>query len=432
VWRAEGEDGALALIQGVGAREYQVAIRWVRLDDLRAGDPAIPAASLAELAAGNEVVRVGPGPSGDDYLFTYVPVPIEGASKGALELTESLDAQHRYVRGTILRTAITTAALSAACGIVATALGLWLIGRPMRSLVEQARRVGRGDFAGRLDLQQKDEIGELALEMNAMCLQLADAHDRIAAETARRITALEQLRHADRLATVGQLASGVAHELGTPLNVVHARARIIAGEPSSDPETARGARIIADQAERMTQIIRQLLDFARRREPKRQSHDVAEIVRHTLAVLAPLADKKGVTTALTVAEGQSTVVHVDAGQIQQVLTNLVVNGIQAMASGGRLTVELRTERAQPPPEHGKPEGDYLRVAVRDDGPGIPAGVIERVSEPFFTTKGVGEGTGLGLSVSYGIVMDHGGWLAVETEEGKGSTFSAYLPQAAGE
>jgi two-component system, NtrC family, sensor kinase len=262
--------------------------------------------------------------------------------------------------------------------------------------------------------------------MNLMCDELARARETVAAETAGRIAALEQLRHADRLATVGKLSSGIAHELGTPLNVVSGRAKMIASGETAGPETAENARIIVSQAERMTKIIRQLLDFARRRQPQKEPTDLHAIVRQTLSLMRTIADKHKVSLE-TAGDAVPALAEVDGGQIQQALANLVLNGIQAMPHGGRLTVGLGLERTRPPADHGGPEADYLRLWVRDEGEGIEPEVLERVFEPFFTTKQVGEGTGLGLSVCYGIVREHGGWLAAESRPGEGSRFSIHLP-----
>jgi signal transduction histidine kinase len=236
---------------------------------------------------------------------------------------------------------------------------------------------------------------------------------------------LDQLRHADRLNTVGKLASGIAHELGTPLNVVSGRARMIArGAPPE--EAVDNARIIAEQVDRMAKIIRQLLDFARPRGAQKAPADLATLARQTLSLLEPLGKKRAVGLHFEERAGAGARAEVDAGQLQQVLTNLIMNGIQATRGGGDLSVTIERVRARPPADHGGPEGDYIAIRVADQGDGIPPEVLPRVFEPFFTTKDIGEGTGLGLSVTYGIIQEHGGWIDVQTEVKKGSTFTVYL------
>ncbi|MFH2002298.1 MAG: ATP-binding protein, partial [Planctomycetota bacterium] len=121
-------------------------------------------------------------------------------------------------------------------------------------------------------------------------------------------------------------------------------------------------------------------------------------------------------------------VKVDGGQIQQVLTNLIVNAMQAMPRGGDVEVGIQRNQAAPPSVHGDSKGDYLCIYVRDQGEGIPEESIHHIFDPFFTTKEVGQGTGLGLSIAYGIVRENGGWIDVKSEPGKGSLFSVFLPQ----
>src|SRR5262249_4364200 len=234
------------------------------------------------------------------------------------------------------------------------------------------------------------------------------------------------LRHADRLNTVGKLASGIAHELGTPLNVVSGRARMIASGDLDGREVKESAETIVAQADRMVRIIRQLLDFARRRTAQKAPESLPELARRTVALLGPIADERGVT--LEVAEGGGPLrAEVDAVQLEQALTNLVVNGIQAMPKGGTVTVSVSRERARPPADHGGTEQDWVKIEVADQGVGMAPETRAHVFEPFFTTKPVGEGTGLGLAVTYGIVQEHGGWIDVASELGAGSRFRVYLP-----
>jgi signal transduction histidine kinase len=318
-----------------------------------------------------------------------------------------------------------------------TVLGVWLVGRPIKTLINKARRVGAGDFSGRLHIPHAAEIGELATEMNLMSERLADAGKQLAAATTARIAAIEQLRHADRLSTVGKLASGIAHELGTPLNVVSGRAQLIAESVQAGGADRIGGaaildvtdnvRIIVEQTRRMSAIIRQLLDFARRRGARKASYDLRQLVAQTVSMLQPLAEKRGVALAIEATTAPASA-QVDASQIQQVLTNIVVNAIQSMPKGGTVTISLRPSSAQPPPGAEVTEGARFEIAVRDQGDGIAPEVLPHVFEPFFTTKAVGEATGLGLSVAYGIVQEHGGFITVESEPGQGSRFAIHLPR----
>lgn len=324
--------------------------------------------------------------------------------------------------------ATATLAVVAVCGLIVTALQYSLVGRPLQLLRDKARRAGDGDFSRPLVLSQNDEIGELARDMNAMCERIAEANRKLAEENQARIAALEQLRHTDRLATVGRLAAGVAHELGTPLSVVSARAQVIVANDPASPGTAQNARVIVEQCERMADIIQQLLDFSRRSGARLGLTDLRHVVTRTLDLLSAAAQSAHVDIRHDPGNAP-LMVSVDQNQMQQALTNVVLNGIQAMPNGGCLGVRTAVRHVRPPAGLGNAEDDYPCVSVEDAGSGIRAGDLERIFEPFFTTKGMGEGTGLGLAVAHGIVTEHGGWIAVDSEVGKGSRFEIFLPSA---
>ena len=192
---------------------------------------------------------------------------------------------------------------------------------------------------------------------------------------------------------------------------------IAAGEVV-EAEARQSGQVILEQAQRMTQIIHGLLDYARRRAAKRSVTSVWDVAQGTRSLLGPLANKKAVSLEL---EGDSRcIAHVDVGQIQQALTNLVMNAIQSARAGGRVSIEVGLQAR---------EGDHVFLAVTDDGPGINEEDCARVFEPFFTTKDVGEGTGLGLAVAEGLVRENGGFITVESEFGRGACFSIFLPCA---
>ncbi|MGO9712388.1 MAG: ATP-binding protein [Polyangiaceae bacterium] len=424
VGRVDGQARALALVRDADAQEGRVRVRWVWLDEGESPPLPVPRDRVAAIPAGGSLSLVG-SEAREERRFTFVPVAVD-ARRGALELSEPLEAERAYIHRTILDTIATELTLIGVCAAMAMILGAWIVGRPMAALVEKARRVGNGDFSGPLQLKQTDEIARLATEMNAMCDRLVAANERAANEMKARVEMLEQLRHADRLMTVGKLASGIAHELGTPLNVIEARAAMIGNGETNQEESVSYARVIVRATERMTRIIRQLLAFARPREVQKSRCDVAVVAQRTVELLQPLAEKRNVTLrveGLAPAHAQA-----DAGQIEQAITNLVMNAIQAMDRGGSVELTVDRTRAKPPADHGGPEADYLRIRVRDEGSGISAEHLPRVFEPFFTTKDVGEGTGLGLAVTYGIVREHGGWVAVASELGHGTQFSIHLPE----
>ncbi|MCU1281723.1 MAG: sensor histidine kinase [bacterium] len=428
VLRDSGPDATEALIarRNLGDR---VQIRWVALDvppsDKRAVE--LTPQAIAELRAGR-VVRLIRGSGASARLVVYRPFEGEQPVHNLAEASESLEPIHAREKSRIVGIIVESAVILLLAVGSALVFGVRFVARPVQQLVAQARRIGGGDLSQRLQLQGHHELSELAAEMNDMSDRLLQARDRIAAESAAKLAAVEQLRHADRLATVGQLASGLAHELGTPLNVVAGHAKMISAAEGTRDEDRDSARVIADQAARMTAIIRQLLDFARRGQPHLENGELAAVADRTVKMLAHLAMQRHVELAEVAAAG-TTRVRMDAAQVQQVIANLLLNAMQAMPTGGRVDVELGAVRvAKPGGAAG--ERDWVRLTIADHGTGIAAADLPRIFEPFFTTKGVGEGTGLGLSVCYGIIEEHGGWIAVDSTVGKGSRFSVYLPAVA--
>ena len=261
-----------------------------------------------------------------------------------------------------------------------------------------------------------------------MCDHLAKARQKAQSETEARIAAMAQMRHMDRLRTVGRLAAGVAHELGTPLNVVSGRADLIAGGRLPPEEVRNSARIVKEQSERMTRTIRHLLDFARHRAPNKSRVNLIDTLRHTFEILAPLARKAQAELVLHGVDAP-VMVQIDVYQFEQVLINLMVNGLQAMPGGGTLTVEVIRD-APRPRSFESSETDFVCIQVKDEGEGIRPEDMASLFDPFFTTKEVGEGTGLGLSIAYGIVSEHGGCIDVASEPGHGSCFSVFIPKEA--
>jgi len=416
IWRVEGEARARDVLAKSNDQLGEMIVRWA---------PAQPGVELPR----DEVVRLDPANGERRRVSVWLPVVEQGVTPGGLELSRPLDQEAQLVRWVVRDKALTSLGAVLVALALSLVVGLGFIGKPLKALVLQARRIGEGDTSSRVVVSRRDEIGELGHELNAMCDRLAVAREKLLSEAEARLKTVEQLRHADRLSTVGKLAAGLAHELGTPLNVVSGRAKMIASGRLASEAAIENAMIIHGQADRMTKIIRQLLDFARRGHAKKAKVDLNKLSRSVLDLLAPLAKKRGVVLELDGIDGEGAVLSLDAGQFEQVLSNLIVNGIDATPEGGEMVVRIRPEVATPPAGSDAKPGDYLRVDVRDFGAGIRKEELERIFEPFFTTKDVGEGTGLGLSVAHGIVRDHGGWIAVQSEENRGSCFSVYLPRA---
>jgi two-component system NtrC family sensor kinase len=254
--------------------------------------------------------------------------------------------------------------------------------------------------------------------------RLATMRDRVMAEAQPQLADREELHHANRLVTVGRLAASMAHELGTPLAVVQARAQMIAAGEVEPSQLRTEAEVILQQTRRMTQMVREVLELARPKQAEKVAVDLGALTRHTLSLLEPLARQRQVKLTL-VGDAAAMRVRGDASRLLQILTNLTMNAIQSMPKGGVVQFAVAKRRAQSPLGA---EADYLCVEVRDQGVGIPESIRPRVFDAFFTTKKEGDGIGLGLSVSNRIAMEHGGFIGVESSVGVGSCFTLYLPR----
>ncbi len=240
-------------------------------------------------------------------------------------------------------------------------------------------------------------------------------------EQLQRWAAVEQLRHADRLNVIGVLAAGVAHELGTPLNVIAGNAELLDSDDSSRDDVHKAAATILHQTDKISAIITHLLAFGRRNQSGRSVVELDRVTRAAVELLSSTARKRNTQIDLTPSPAPIRVRATDA-HVEQVISNLLLNAMQSMPRGGtirvRTGVETRTRDTS---------RTFGTITVEDEGTGIAEADLPRIFDPFFTTKDVGEGTGLGLSVSYGIVQDHGGSIEVASQPGRGSSFVVLLP-----
>jgi signal transduction histidine kinase len=222
------------------------------------------------------------------------------------------------------------------------------------------------------------------------------------------------------------MAAEIAHELGTPLNVIGGRARTILRKSADTAEVAKNAGIITDEVARITKIIRQVLDFSRSRGPTLTKVRLAAVVADALEFLRETTRKLGITVDARTADAPPEIPG-DPDQIQQVCINLMTNAIHVMPHGGTLRISTDRVTRRKGGLDVAPPAEYVVLAVSDTGPGIPAADRDRIFEPFFTTKDVGQGTGLGLAVTHGIVKEHDGWIEVDSPPAGGAVFRIFLP-----
>jgi two-component system NtrC family sensor kinase len=321
---------------------------------------------------------------------------------GVLDITMSMADVERASRDAQAR--LLTFAVIA---VVATSLMIsWLVGRlvlqPVRKMVAVTRKVAEGDLSQKVEVGNGDEIGTLAHSFNDMMQKLLDAQ--------------KQLLHANKLASVGRLAAGVAHEINNPLTGVLTYSSFLLKRAGSDSELREDLEVIVRETKRCREIVKGLLDFSRQNVSERRPVSINEIVRDACRVVRnPLQTQK--TEIIQRLAEDLPQIHADASRMQQVLVNLFVNAGDAMPEGGG-TITVTTDRFD----------EHVRIRVSDTGCGIEARDLDKIFEPFFTTKGT-RGNGLGLAIVWGIVEGHGGRLSVESEVGKGTTFTLLMPMA---
>jgi len=287
-------------------------------------------------------------------------------------------------------------------------------------LAELSRKVVRFSKDGELEQSLNgDELKLLSQEFRRLDDQLMNARADLIKRHNRELALERQLQRAERLATIGTLASGLAHEIGTPMGVIRGRAEyLLHGEP--EPAMNRsGLQIIINQIDRISRIVRMLLDYARAREPVRAVCDVRSVVEHALNLTETEAKGRGVTIKADLGD-QAIPIRCDADQLQQVFINLIMNALDAMTpEGGRLEVRTTVEIESA-------VGRTAKISFEDTGPGVALENRARVFDPFFTTKEPGKGTGMGLAVSQSIVRDHEGEIALQTGPA-GTRFTISIP-----
>jgi two-component system NtrC family sensor kinase len=283
--------------------------------------------------------------------------------------------------------------------------------KPIKHLVFASRQLAEGDLEHQVKLKSKDEIGELGETFNLMASSLKERDDKLKEHTS------QQIMKSERLATLGQLAAGVAHEINNPLGTISIYAQMILDELGKDNDSCRESlEVVMKQTNRAGRIVKDLLEFARQSEPEMRILNINDVLRKAIEITTHSAELQNISLAKYLV-GELPDVQGDTDKLQQVFVNIIINAIQAMPEGGELTVGTRLTE----------DGEFVEVEISDTGCGIPQEHLSKLFDPFFSTKGTGEGTGLGLSVSLGIIQKHKGTIDVKSKVGVGSTFTIRLP-----
>jgi signal transduction histidine kinase len=422
-------EDAIRLAHRVDASRETIRVRFVSLaaDSASPLRPLVPLPVAAAPAPGEwkQVVKARDvGKESADVLVTYVGAPVVDEVHGAIELAQPLASRAEHIWRGVWSALASSLAMLVVGGVTVAVIGARVVGKPVSQLITATRRIGEGDFNVLDAIHRRDEFGELADALRSMGREIEAERLRTRREAEARIQALEQLRHAERLTTLGQLASVLAHEIGTPLNVIAGHGKLIAGGRLTSEGVSESATAIGEQSERITRIVRRILDYARRRPARRVALDPADVTRRACALVQGLAAQRDVELEIIEADGKVSLLA-DSDQLQQAITNLVLNAIHASSANGRVRVALASvSRATDDGQQ-----DFVTISVQDFGSGIPEEVRGRIFEPFFTTKPPGDGTGLGLSVVKDIIEEHGGFVEVASGSG-GSVFTVLLPRSA--
>jgi two-component system NtrC family sensor kinase len=307
--------------------------------------------------------------------------------------------------------------------VVLSVVGLALARRalkPIHTLQEGVQEIGQGNLEYRIDVRSGDEIELLAVEFNRMAERMQRAQEQLqrhSKELEQKVNQLRrlqaQLMQSERMAATGELAAQIAHEINNPLGIIKnyvGIAKLLM--PEEDPNR-ENMKIVDQEINRIAGIVRRLLKFAKPGAEDIQPVQINQVLEELLALLRGQLFRRKIEVSAELAENLPEV-SVSTDQIRQVFLNLIKNAEDAMAEGGKLTVRTRYRKGR------------VEIDVADDGCGIPPENVKNIFEPFFTTKGV-KGTGLGLTVSYGIIKNYNGEINVDSEPGRGTTFTIQLP-----
>ena len=344
----------------------------------------------------------------DWYITDYEPIRDPAQRVIGAIYVGLLQKPFAHTRTTIIVRFLLLMIAATATSLVLIYLVTVVVMRPIGRIIETSQKVIGGDVSARVGIRPPGEMGALCQAVDGMADAIAEREDRVKEALRHQVT------RAEKLASIGRLAAGVAHEINNPLTGVLTFSHLMREKPNMDAQDREDLDLIIRETTRAADIVRGLLDFARERPVLMERLDLNEVVRRTVRLIANQKKFEKITIEELLQEGLPEV-RGDMNQLQQVLLNLSLNACTAMPSGGTLTI------------HTAAVDERVTLRVRDTGCGIKPELLDRIFEPFFTTQDVGKGTGLGLSVTHGIIEQHGGELEVQSREGEGSEFTIYLP-----
>ncbi|MDP3333710.1 MAG: ATP-binding protein [Methylococcaceae bacterium] len=361
-----------------------------------------------------------------EYITLLLPLQnTKGEKLGVLVFVRALHEMRRDLEVTRRNLAISTLTFIVIAAPLCTIICLIYIGWPLQRLTDGMKQIRDGNFSPLPLINHQDEIGILLKTFNVMAAELATARQNLKEEAQARRQVQIALQEADKLITIGQLSAGLAHEIGSPLQILKGRSEHLLLCADQPDEVTRHVRILVSQTERITRIVQQLLEFTRRRPPHFVPIDLCDSVNAVLNLLEYEAYKKQVELSYEASKNVPLIVA-DSDGIQQIVLNLITNALAATGEGGRIVVAVKPCQSDADPARNK-AAEAVQLTVRDNGCGISKEIIEHLFEPFFTTRHEQGGVGLGLAVARSIVTAHHGSIKAESAPGQGSTFTVILP-----
>ena len=360
----------------------------------------------------------------DDLFSILMPIQLDKRRRGAFQISQPLSLiQADVARAQWEIGQLTLALFSATILVVVLVIRVSVL-RPINDLLTGVMAFSEGDLNYRVVVPNGGgEIARLASEFNQMAVRLFEQRTQVINAAAEQLALERRLKQSERLATVGRLAAGIAHEMGAPLNVIKGRVDMLRKRRKrTTPEKQdQWLQIIDEQTNAIAHIVRQLLTLARPFHLQREVVSVPQLMRGALNLIQPEATTHKIRLTLTTHDHLQ--VMGDRKLLHQVLMNLCLNALQAMPNGGSLRLDAL------PTEQHKDNDTFIALRVTDTGPGIAPEHLPLIFDPFFTTKEIGQGTGLGLAVSHRIVEEHKGWIEAENRSEGGASFTVWLPKA---
>ncbi|MBU0945272.1 MAG: HAMP domain-containing histidine kinase [Proteobacteria bacterium] len=354
------------------------------------------------------------------YFSVISPIVTSGGEfQGAVEILLSLDQVNQNLAGLVQKFIVFVLLTALLLGALIYFISRWSISLPIAKLQEAAEKLGHGDLGLRIEKSGVRELDDLIEEFNRMAYNLEQQNKTREELFTEKIDLERKLRHTDKLASIGQLASGLAHEIGTPLNVISGRAEHLLGKISGEHPGAENLKSIIRQSERITKTMQQLLAFSRKSAAHFAEINFEKVIQEafSLCQLRQRPTDPQIKIELNLSEQN---MMADEDGMRQLFVNLMLNSFHVLSAGGTIRVKS-TEDTQ--------NGNGIIVAYEDNGPGISLDIRQRIFDPFFTTKDVGEGTGLGLYIVTNIVQEHQGRIEIATDFDQGTRIIIHFPRS---